>query len=113
MVAEYREERRSRSERGKIYEPGDVSQVLLSLSLSLSRLFLGRWLVEKRTAFAGPGGYQQKERGRELDFSYRAEAFSLVINHSADSPVFFFLPPLQLFLHSSNGGLKERNADTV
>jgi hypothetical protein len=69
------EEEAGAKKRKKIYEPGDVSQVLCSLSLS--RLFLGRWLAGKRKkkGAAGPGGYPAKKkggRGRELDFSYRA-----------------------------------------
>lgn len=46
-MAEERNRERSRSKRGKIYEPGDVSQVLLSL-------FLGRWLAGEELLLLGP-----------------------------------------------------------
>ena len=53
MVAECREERRSRSERGKIYEPGDVGQVLPSLSLGF--FSVDGWL-KKELLLLGQGG---------------------------------------------------------
>lgn len=52
---------------------------------------------------------EQGGRGRQLDFSYRAEAFSLVINHSADSPVFFLFLFLSPFSSSSKFTAKMGN----
>ena len=75
MVAVYSIWRRRREAGAK--EEKDIRAGRRQPSAALSLGFsVDGWLEEKRAA--GPGGYPAKGKGRELDFSYRAEAFLLL-----------------------------------